>query len=204
MKIILKEDIVNLGYKNDVVEVKNGYGRNYLIPTGKAVLATPSALKVHAENMRQQAHKIAKVKADAEEAAKAFEGVSLTIPVKVSPTGTIYGSVGANQIHEALLAAGHNVDRKIVSVHESVKVPGKYTAIVRLHKEVAVEIPFEVIAENAEELAAERAARKAEEAAHQAALAAAKAAEEGAEDAAEEVAEDAPVEDAAPEAPAAE
>ncbi len=152
MKIILKEDIVNLGFKNDVVEVKNGY---------------------------------------AEEAAKAFEGVSLTIPVKVSPTGTIYGSVGAAQVHEALLAAGHNVDRKIVSVHESIKTPGKYTGIVRLHKEVAVEIPFEVIAENAEELAAERAARKAEEAAHQAALAAAKAAEEGAEEGAEEVADEA-------------
>ncbi len=190
MKIILKEDIVNLGFKNDVVEVKNGYGRNYLIP---------SALKQHAENLRQQAHKLAKVKADAEEAAKQFEGVSLTIPVKVSPTGTIYGSVGAAQVHEALLAAGHNVDRKIVSVHESIKTPGKYTGIVRLHKEVAVEIPFEVIAENAEELAAERAARKAEEAAHQAALAAAKAAEEGAEEA--------PVEGEAPaeeEAPAAE
>ncbi|MBE6315988.1 MAG: 50S ribosomal protein L9 [Muribaculaceae bacterium] len=198
MKIILKEDIVNLGFKNDVVEVKNGYGRNYLIPQGKAILATPSALKIHAENLRQQAHKLAKVKADAEEAAKAFEGVALTIPVKVSPTGTIYGSVGANQIHEALLAAGHNVDRKIVSVHETVKTPGKYTAIVRLHKEVAVEIPFEVIAENAEELAAERAARKAEEAAHQAALAAAKAAEEGAEEAPEEG--EAPAE----EAPAAE
>ena len=149
MKIILKEDIVNLGFKNDVVEVKNGYGRNYLIPTGKAILATPSALKVHAENLRQQAHKLAKVKADAEEAAKAFEGVSLTIPVKVSPTGTIYGSVGAAQVHEALLAAGHNVDRKIVSVHESIKTPGKYTGIVRLHKEVAVEIPFKVISENA-------------------------------------------------------
>ena len=87
MKIILKEDIVNLGFKNDVVEVKNGYGRNYLIPQGKAILATPSALKIHAENLRQQAHKLAKVKADAEEAAKAFEGVALTIPVKVSPTG---------------------------------------------------------------------------------------------------------------------
>ena len=198
MKIILKEDIVNLGFKNDVVEVKNGYGRNYLIPQGKAVLATPSALKIHAENLRQQAHKLAKVKADAEEAAKAFDGVSLTIPVKVSPTGTIYGSVGANQVHEALLAAGHNVDRKIVSVHETIKTPGKYTGIVRLHKEVAVEIPFEVIAENAEELAAERAARKAEEAAHQAALAAAKAAEEGAEEAPAEGEEAPAAEEAAP------
>ncbi len=192
MKIILKEDIVNLGFKNDVVEVKNGYGRNYLIPTGKAILATPSALKVHAENLRQQAHKIAKVKADAEEAAKAFDGVSLTIPVKVSPTGTIYGSVGAQQIHEALLAAGHNVDRKIVSVAQAVKTVGKYIGIVRLHKEVAVEIPFEVIAENAEELAAERAARKAEEAAHQAALAAAAAAENGEEPEADAPAEEAP------------
>jgi len=179
MKIILKEDIVNVGFKNDVVEVKNGYGRNYLIPTGKAILATPSALKVHAENLRQQAHKIAKVKADAEEAAKAFDGVKLTISVKVSPTGTIYGSVGAQQIYDALVAAGHEADRKWISVNETVKTPGHYVATIRLHKEVAAEIPFEVIAENAAELAAERAARKAEEAAHQAALAAAAAEEAG-------------------------
>ena len=201
MQIILIEDVQGLGYKNDIVTVKDGYGRNYLIPQHKGIVATESAKKVLAENLRQQAHKLAKVKADAEEAAKAFEGVSLTIPVKVSPTGTIYGSVGAAQVHEALLAAGHNVDRKIVSVHESIKTPGKYTGIVRLHKEVSVEIPFDVIAENAEELAAERAARKAEEAAHQAAMAAAKAAEDGAEEAAEEVAE---ATDEATEAPAAE
>jgi len=200
MKIILKEDIVNVGFKNDVVEVKNGYGRNYLIPMGKAVLATPSALKVHAENLRQQAHKIAKAKADAEEAAKAFEGVSLTIPVKVSPTGTIYGSVGAQQVYDALTAAGYKADRKWVSVAESVKTPGKYMGYVRLHKEVAAEIPFEVIAENAAELAAERAARKAEDAARQAALAAAEAEEGAAEEGQEEV----PAAEAAAEAPKAE
>jgi len=196
MKIILKEDIVNLGFKNDVVEVKNGYGRNYLIPTGKAILASPSALKVHAENLRQQAHKLAKIKADAEDAAKAFEGVSLTIPVKVSPTGTIYGSVGAQQVYDALVAAGYEVDRKRVSVQETVKTPGKYVGIVRLHKEVAAEIPFEVIAENAAELAAERAARKAEEAAHQAALAAAAAAEAGEGQEGEAPAEEAATEEA--------
>ena len=149
MKIILKEDIANLGYKDDVVEVKNGYGRNYLIPTGKAILATPSALKVHAENMRQRAHKIAKIKADAEAAAATLEGVSLKIAAKVSETGTIYGSVGNIQIAEALEQAGHKIDRKLITVKESVKQVGKYVAVVRLHKEVAVDIPFEVVAENA-------------------------------------------------------
>jgi len=189
MKIILKEDIVNLGYKNDVVEVKNGYGRNYLIPQGKATLATPSALKMLAENLRQQAHKIAKLKADAEAKAATFDGVALTIPVKVSPTGTIYGSVGAVQIAKALEEAGHPVDHRYVTV-ENVKVPGKYTASLQLHKEVAVQIPFEVTAENAAELAAEKAARKAEEAAHQAALAAAAAEAEAAENGEETPAEE--------------
>ena len=149
MKIILKEDIANLGYKDDVVEVKNGYGRNYLIPTGKAILATPSALKVHAENMRQRAHKIAKIKADAEAAAATLEGVSLKIAAKVSETGTIYGSVGNIQIAEALEQAGHKIDRKLITVKESVKQVGKYVAVVRWHKDVAVDIPFEVVAENA-------------------------------------------------------
>ena len=91
MKIILKEDVTNLGYKDDVVEVKNGYGRNYLIPQGKAILATPSALKVLAETLRQRAHKLAKLKADAEASAATLEGISLIIPAKVSETGTIYG-----------------------------------------------------------------------------------------------------------------
>lgn len=147
MKIILKEDVANLGYKDDVVEVKNGYGRNFLIPTGKAILATPSAMKVHAENLRQRAHKIAKIKADAEAIAATLADVALTIPAKVSETGTIYGSVSNIQIAEALEAQGHKIDRKIISVKETVKQVGKYTATVRLHKEVAVEIPFEVISD---------------------------------------------------------
>ncbi len=149
MKIILKEDVANLGYKDDVVEVKNGYGRNFLIPTGKAQLATPSALKVLAENLRQRAHKIAKIKADAEAVAETLKGVALTIAAKVSETGTIFGSVGNIQVAEALEAAGHNVDRKLISV-ETIKQVGQYTATVKLHKEVSVEIPVEVVAEVAE------------------------------------------------------
>ena len=147
MKIILKEDITNLGYKDDVVEVKNGYGRNYLIPQGKAILATPSALKVHAENLRQHAHKLAKIKSDAEAIAASMQGISLTIPAKVSESGTIYGSVSNIQIAEALEAAGHKVDRKIIMLKETVKHIGEYVATVRLHKEVAIEIPFKVISD---------------------------------------------------------
>lgn len=148
MKIILKEDVANLGYKDDVVEVKNGYGRNYLIPTGKAVLATPSALKVLAENLRQRAHKIAKIKADAEAVAETLKGIKLTIAAKVSEQGTIFGSVGSIQVAEALANAGKEVDRKLISV-DAVKQVGEYVATVKLHKEVSVEIPFEVVAEEA-------------------------------------------------------
>lgn len=147
MKIILKEDISNLGYKDDVVTVKDGYGRNYLIPQGKAVVATPSALKVLAENQRQRAHKLAQLKADAEAAAAALEGVSLTIGAKTSATGTIFGSVNAIQIAEALEKLGHNVDRKLITIKQSVKEVGNYTATIRFHKEVAVELPFEVVSE---------------------------------------------------------
>ena len=147
MKIILKEDISNLGYKDDVVEVKSGYGRNYLIPYGKAVIATPSALKVLAENQRQRAHKLAKIKADAEAAAAALADVALTIGAKASATGTIFGSVNNIQIAEALEKLGHNVDRKLIVLKEPVKELGKYTAKINFHKEVSVEIPFEVVAE---------------------------------------------------------
>ena len=147
MKIILTEDVTNLGYKDDVVEVKSGYGRNYLIPQGKAVIASPSALKVLAEDLRQRAHKIAKIKADAEAVAESLKDVSLTIGAKVSATGTIFGSVNNIQIAEALEKLGHNIDRKIISINGTVKEVGKYTATVKLHKEVSVEIPFEVVAE---------------------------------------------------------
>ncbi len=147
MKIILKEDVRGLGYKDDVVEVKDGYGRNYLIPQGKAIVATNSTLKILAENQRQRAHKIAQLKADAEAAAAALEGLSLTIGAKTSATGTIFGSVNAIQISEALEKLGHNVDRKLITVKENIKEVGKYTATIQFHKEVAVELPFEVVAE---------------------------------------------------------
>lgn len=147
MQIILKEDVQGLGYKDDVVEVKNGYGRNYLIPQGKAVIATPSALKVLAEDQRQRAHKLAKIKADAEAAAAALEGVALTIGAKTSATGTIYGSVNAIQIAEALEKLGHKVDRRQIVITDAVKEVGNYKAKINLHKEVSVEIPFEVVAE---------------------------------------------------------
>ena len=147
MKLILKEDVANLGYKDDVVEVKSGYGRNYLIPQGKAVIASESALKVLAENQRQRAHKLAKIKADAEAAAEALKDVALSIGAKASANGTIFGSVNNIQIAEALEKLGHNVDRKIIFIKDSVKELGKYKAVVKLHKEVSVEIPFEVVAE---------------------------------------------------------
>ncbi len=147
MKIILKEDVRGLGYKDDVVEVKDGYGRNYLIPQGKAVVATSSALKVLAENQRQRARKLAQIKADAEAAAAALEGVALTIGAKTSATGTIFGSVNAIQIAEALEKLGHNVDRKLITIKEAIKEVGNYTATIQFHKEVAVELPFEVVAE---------------------------------------------------------
>ena len=147
MKIILKEDVANLGYKDDVVEVKSGYGRNYLIPTGKAVIASESALKVLAENQKQRAHKLAKIKADAEALAESLNGVSLTIGAKTSATGTIFGSVNNIQIAEALEKLGFNVDRKVINIKESIKEVGSYTAILKLHKEVSVEIPFVVVSE---------------------------------------------------------
>ena len=147
MKIILKEDIANLGYKDDVVEVKSGYGRNYLIPMCKAGMATGSALKVLAENQKQRAHKLAKIKADAEALAESLKDVALTIGAKTSSTGTIFGSVNNIQIAEALEKLGFNVDRKLIVLKEAVKEVGSYKALLKLHKEVSVEIPFEVVSE---------------------------------------------------------
>ena len=147
MQVILKEDVINLGYKDDVVTVKSGYGRNYLIPQGKAVIATPSALKVLAENMKQRAHKLAKIKADAVELAAKLEGVSLTIGAKASTTGKIFGSVNNIQIAESLANAGFEIDRKIIYIKEAIKEVGSYKAVSKLHKQVNVEIPFEVVAE---------------------------------------------------------
>jgi len=149
MQVILKEDILNLGYKDDIVSVKDGYGRNYLIPQGKAVIASESARKELAENLKQRAHKIAKIKQDAQDLAAKIEGISLTIATKASATGKIYGSVTNIQIAEALAKLGHEIDRKIIVVKDAVKEIGFYKAVVKLHKEVNVEIPFEVVAEEA-------------------------------------------------------
>ncbi len=196
MEIILKEDIIGLGFKNDIVNVKSGYGRNYLIPQGKGVIASPSAKKILAENLKQQAHKLAAQKAAAEERAKVLEGVALTIPAKVSVTGQLYGSVGAAAVAEELAKLGKEVDRKIITMKDAKKI-GAYVALVHFHKEVTVEIPVTVVAENAEELKA-----IAEEAKAAAAPVVVEApAEEVAEAPAEEVAE-APAEET--EAPAAE
>ena len=147
MKIILKENIPTLGYKDDVVEVKDGYGRNYLIPQGLAIIASEAALKRRAEDQKQRAHKLEKIKADAEAAAAALEGVRLTIGAKTSSKGTIFGSVNALQIAEALEKLGHVVDRKIIEIKDPVKEVGVYKALIRFHKDVNREIEFEVIAE---------------------------------------------------------
>lgn len=148
MEIILKEDIIGLGFKNDIVEVKAGYGRNYLIPKGKGVIASPSAKKVLAENLKQQAHKLAALKAEAEKKADALKDVALTIAVKVSTTGVTYGSVNAAHVAEELKKLGHDVDRKIITMRD-IKAVGDYVATVHFHKEVLVEIPVKVVDENA-------------------------------------------------------
>lgn len=148
MEIILKEDIIGLGFKNDIVNVKSGYGRNYLIPQGKAVIASESAKKVLAENLKQQAHKLAAQKAEAEKKGEALKDVALTIAAKVSATGALYGSVNAAIVAEELAKKGHEVDRKIIVLHDIKKV-GDYVATVHFHKEVIVEIPVTVVSENA-------------------------------------------------------
>ena len=151
MKIILIEDVQNLGYKDDVVEVKNGYARNFLLPTKKAILATESALKQLAEKQKQQAQKMAKIKADAEALAEAVKAAgALEFAVKASEEGKIYGSVSNAQVAEALAAKGANVEKKQI-VLDNIKVLGEYVAVAKLHREVSVEIPVKVVAEAASE-----------------------------------------------------
>ena len=146
MEIILLTDIANLGHKDDIVDVKQGYGRNYLIPQGYAILATPSARKVVAENLRQRAHKEAKLKAEAEEIAAQLAEVKLTIGAKTSSTGKIFGSVNSIMISESLKEKGFDIDRKKI-VLKDVKEVGTYTALIKLHREVKVDVEFEVISE---------------------------------------------------------
>ena len=148
MELILKEDIIGLGYKNDIVNVKSGYGRNYLIPTGKAVIASDSAKKILAENLKQQAHKLAAIKAEAEKKAQALNGVALVIEAKVSATGETYGSVNAATVAEELKKQGVEVDRKIITMRD-IKRVGDFEAVVHFHKEVEVVVPVKVVAENA-------------------------------------------------------
>ena len=147
MEVILKQDIHSLGYKNDIVVVKNGYGRNYLIPKGIATLATESAKKMNVENMRQRAHKEEKIKNEALEIAKKLEGVTISVGAKTSTTGKIFGSVNNIQIAEALTAQGFEIDRKVIVIKDAVKEIGKYTATIKLHKEVKVDIEFDVVSE---------------------------------------------------------
>lgn len=148
MEIILKEDVIGLGYKNDIVNVKSGYGRNYLIPFGKAVIASEGAKKQLAEVLKQKAVKLAKIKAEAEALAEKLNAVSLVIETKVSASGVIYGSVNGLQIADELQKLGYNVDRKIIAVKD-VKEVGDYVAVVKLHKEVQAQVAFKVIAEGA-------------------------------------------------------
>lgn len=157
MEIILKEDVIGLGYKNDIVNVKSGYGRNYLIPYGKGVIASDSAKKQLAEDLKQKAVKLAKVKAEAEALAQKLGALHLTITTKVSATGIIYGSVNNLQIAEELQKLGFEINRKTIIVKD-VKTVGEYVAVVKLHKEVSAEVPFTVLAEG------ETAAPVAEEA----------------------------------------
>jgi large subunit ribosomal protein L9 len=147
MEIILKEDVINLGYKGDILKVKDGYGRNFLIPQKKAVLATVSAKKMLAEDMKQRAHKLERIKNEALELAEKVKDITLTVGAKSSSTGKIFGAVGPIQIAEAFEKSGFSVDRKVIALKEPVKELGSYKATLKLHKEVSVEVAFDVVAE---------------------------------------------------------
>lgn len=146
MEVILKEDVINLGYKNDIVKVRDGYGRNYLIPQKKAVVATSSARKVLAEDMKQRAHKLEALKNAAVALAASLEGVSLTVQAKTSSTGKIFGAVGTIQLADAFEKAGFAVDRKVIVIKDAVKEIGQYSCTLKLHREVSVDVAFEVVA----------------------------------------------------------
>ncbi|NHM07742.1 50S ribosomal protein L9 [Flavobacterium sp. CYK-4] len=147
MEIILKKDVQNLGFKDDVVSVKPGYGRNYLIPQGYAQMATPSAKKVLAENLKQKAHKEAKIVSDAKALAETLKAIEIKIAAKAGGE-KLFGSITNIDIAEALEKAGQNIDRKFIT-SGIVKRTGKYTASVRLHRDVIVELPYEIVAEKA-------------------------------------------------------
>ena len=148
MELILKQDVENLGFKDDIVTVKNGYGRNYLIPQGHAVMATPSAKKVLAETLKQRAYKEKSIIEAAEKTAKALAELEVKIASKVGTGDKLFGSVNNIDVAAALQNAGHEVDKKYINViGGNVKRLGKYNAVIRLHREVTVDLPFEVVAE---------------------------------------------------------
>ena len=147
MEIILKQDIKNLGEKDDIVTVKPGYGRNYLIPQGFATLATSSAKKVLAENLKQAQFKQDKIKNDALAIAARLEGVKLTVGAKAGESGKIFGAVNTIQVADALKKEGFEVDRRRITFETEPKFVGEYVANLNLHKEVKVQVPFEVVAE---------------------------------------------------------
>lgn len=148
MNVILKQDMPNLGQKDDIIAVKDGYARNYLIPKGLAINATAQAKKVHAEILRQRAHKEEQLKEAALKMAEELKKVSLTIGAKTSTKGKIFGSVNTIQIAEALTEKGFEVDRKNISIKDDlIKEVGSYSATVKLHREVLVDIPFEIVSE---------------------------------------------------------
>ena len=148
MEIILKQDIPTLGHKDDIITVKDGYARNYLIPKKYAIAATVTAKKIHAENIKQRAHKEAKIKIDAEDYAKKLDGLKLVIGAKTSTSGKIFGSVNTIQIAESLAEKGFTIDRKNIIINaDHIKEVGTYTADIKIHRDVKVSIEFEVVAE---------------------------------------------------------
>lgn len=148
MEVILKKNVDKLGYRDEVVTVKDGYGRNFLIPQGYAILATTSAKKAHEEIMRQRAHKENKIKEEAAAVASKLESVSIKLVAKVGESGKIFGSVNTIQLAEALKAEGIEIDRKsIIIKDEPIKEVGSYNAEANLHREVRQEFSFEVVGE---------------------------------------------------------
>lgn len=147
MEVILKENIAGVGYKDDIVTVKGGFGRNFLIPQKKAVVASESAKKVLAENLKQRAHKLKKEREDAEALAAKVSEVKIVIKTKTSTSGKIFGSVTNIQIAEELAKAGYDVDRRYIVLKEGIKAIGTYEATVKLHKEVSTDVTIEVVSE---------------------------------------------------------
>lgn len=149
MEIILKQDVANLGHKDDIVEVRNGYATNFLIPKGYAIMATASAKKVHAENLRQRAHKEAKLREDAQALAAKLEGIQVQLATKVSSTGKIFGSVNNIQVAEALATKGFELDRRNITIigEDKIQEVGIYEAVVKCYKDIKATVKVEVVAE---------------------------------------------------------